>query len=193
MEISNRQLEIIRSASSILTELGVHGLTTKNLAAKVGFSEAAIYRHFKGKDAILIALLSYLASNMETRLSSIDPFLEPKDAIKAIFSSQASFFQANPHYVVAVFSEGLMAENNIINAKILEIMQVKRSHLLPIIEAGQKLEVFNNQLSSTAIVNIIMGTFRLQMFNWKVNNFKTNIIDKTEQTINELLTIIKTK
>ena len=48
MEIKKRQLEIIEAAGEILTESGLAGLTTKNLAAKVGFGESALYRHFKG-------------------------------------------------------------------------------------------------------------------------------------------------
>ena len=191
--MSSRQLEIIQSAGEIITESGVHGLTTKKLAAKVGFSEAAIYRHFKGKDAILKSLLTYLAADMEARFSAIDPFLSPTDHLKAIFSSQAHFFQKNPHYVVVVFSEGLMAENNAINVKIVEIMRVKRSHLLPALEAGQKSGDFTSELSPEAMANVVMGTFRLQMFKWRVNEFKNNIVDKSEQTINELITLIKIK
>ena len=44
--ISERQKEIIDAAGRILTESGIGGLTTKKLALEMGFSEAAIYRHF---------------------------------------------------------------------------------------------------------------------------------------------------
>lgn len=49
MEIKVRQLEIIEAAGEILTESGLAGLTTKNLALKMGFAESALYRHFKSK------------------------------------------------------------------------------------------------------------------------------------------------
>ena len=46
VEIKTRQLEIITAAGEILSESGISGLTTKKLAAKMGFAESALYRHY---------------------------------------------------------------------------------------------------------------------------------------------------
>ena len=42
MEITPRQLELIEAASRLLTTSGVNGLTIKNLAKEMNFSESAI-------------------------------------------------------------------------------------------------------------------------------------------------------
>ncbi|MCK5280372.1 MAG: helix-turn-helix transcriptional regulator, partial [Cyclobacteriaceae bacterium] len=55
--ITERQLDIIEAAGRILTSSGVSGLTIKNLAKEMKFSESAIYRHFTSKEEIIIALL----------------------------------------------------------------------------------------------------------------------------------------
>jgi TetR/AcrR family fatty acid metabolism transcriptional regulator len=191
MDISERQLEIIQSAGVILTESGISGLTTKKLAEQVGFSEAALYRHFKGKEAILLALLTYLAADMKARFEALDPFLSAEDQLAALFKSQAAFFKANPYYVVAVFSEGLVADNAAINAKVKAIMALKRSHLLPIFEKGQKDGSFSNKLSIEAMAHIIMGSFRLLMFQWRTNSFQFDIIAKSDMMIKDILTLIK--
>ena len=60
VKISDRQLEIIEAAGKILTASGVSGLTIKNLAKEMKFSESAIYRHFTSKEEIIIALLEFL-------------------------------------------------------------------------------------------------------------------------------------
>lgn len=193
MNISNRQLEIIKSAGEIMTERGITGLTTKKIAEKVGFSEAAIYRHFKGKEAIILALLSYLADNMDERFAKIDPFLAPEDHFKAIFYSQTAFFSANPYYAVAVFSEGLMADNEALNKKIAQIMAVKQSALLPILEAGQREGVFTKAITAEAMAHVVMGTFRLQMFKWRANQFQFDIEQANEKVMNDVLKLIKTK
>ena len=52
MEIKERQIEIIEAAGEILTKSGFNALTTKNLAAKMGFSESALYRHYSSKEEI---------------------------------------------------------------------------------------------------------------------------------------------
>ncbi|MFN5416495.1 MAG: TetR/AcrR family transcriptional regulator, partial [Flavobacteriia bacterium] len=58
-KISNRQIELIEAAGKLLSTAGISGLTTKNLAKEMNFSESAIYRHFKSKEDIIVEMLNY--------------------------------------------------------------------------------------------------------------------------------------
>ena len=192
--ISDRQLEIIEAAGKILTASGVGGLTIKNLAKEMKFSESAIYRHFTSKEEIIIALLEYLAKSMDERYSkAVLTEQTPEQKFTALFQNQFSFFEKNPHFVVAVFSDGLMEESQRINETISKIMSVKMKHLMPIISEGQQRKVFTNAITSDELMHIVMGTFRLQMFKWRVANFQFDIIRNGENMIQSVLTLIKTK
>ncbi|MBL0287318.1 MAG: TetR/AcrR family transcriptional regulator, partial [Bacteroidetes bacterium] len=130
--ISDRQLEIIEAAGKILTASGISGLTIKNLAKEMKFSESAIYRHFTSKEEIIISLLEYLAKSMDERYTNaISLEQSPEEKFTTLFQNQFSFFKKNPHFVVAVFSDGLMEESQRINETILKIMGVKMKHLMP--------------------------------------------------------------
>ena len=192
--ISNRQLEIIDATGKILTNSGVSGLTIKNLAKEMKFSESAIYRHFTSKEEIIVALLDYLAINMDNRYTnSILATQTPEEKFTTLFQNQFSFFKEHPHFVVAVFSDGLMEESQRINETILKIMSVKMKHLMPIIVEGQHKKIFTNAITSDELIHIVMGTFRLQMFKWKVANFQFDIIRDGENMIQSILTLIKNK
>ncbi|MBK7271330.1 MAG: helix-turn-helix transcriptional regulator, partial [Flavobacteriales bacterium] len=71
MDIKPRQLEIMEAAGQLMTESGYAALTTKRLAERMGFSEPALYRHFKNKEEILLTMLHYLAASMEERLTDV--------------------------------------------------------------------------------------------------------------------------
>lgn len=71
MDLSERQLEIIKASGKILMESGIAGLTTKNLAREMHFSESALYRHFKNKEAIVTLLIAYLSENITQRFDTI--------------------------------------------------------------------------------------------------------------------------
>jgi len=102
--ISGRQFEIIEAAGRILSTSGVNGLTIKNLAQEMKFSESAIYRHFASKEEIVVAMLGYLAENMDERLQKVtSAHNKPAEKLEAIFLDQIAFFSKNPHFVVAVF------------------------------------------------------------------------------------------
>ncbi|WP_026333714.1 MULTISPECIES: TetR/AcrR family transcriptional regulator [Rhodonellum] len=192
MQISERQVEIIEAAGKILTSSGVSGLTIKNLAKEMDFSESAVYRHFTSKEEIIIAMLEYLADNMDKRYSqAINAKQSPLEKFTLLFQNQFSFFKNNAHFVVAVFSDGLMEESQRINETILKIMAVKMKHLMPIVVEGQQKGVFTNSITSEELIHIIMGTFRLQMLKWRIANFQFDIERNGNNMIQALLTIIK--
>ena len=190
--ISKRQFEIIEAAGKILTTSGISGLTIKNLAKEMMFSESAIYRHFASKEEIIIALLCYLAESMDERYTcAISEKQTPEEKFTTLFQNQFLFFKKNPHFVVAVFSDGLMEESQRINETILKIMGVKMKHLLPIIIEGQKKKIFTNAITSDQLMHIVMGTFRLQMFKWRVADFQFDIGRNGDIMIQSVLTLIK--
>jgi len=193
VKISDRQLEIIKAAGKILTTSGVSGLTIKNLAKEMKFSESAIYRHFTSKEEIIIALLEFLAKSMDERYTkAISSEQSPEEKFTTLFQNQFSFFKMNPHFVVAVFSDGLLEESQRINETILKIMGVKMKHLMPIILEGQQKKVFTNAIKPDELLHIVMGTFRLQMFKWRVTNFQFDISIEGDNMIQSVLTLIRT-
>ena len=190
--ISVRQLEIIDAAGRILTASGVSGLTIKNLANEMKFSEGAIYRHFTSKEEIIIALLDYLSNDMDERLAKVNSVeVGPEEKFVSLFQNQFSFFKKNPHYVVAVFSDGLLEASQRINETILRVMDVKMKHVKMIVVEGQKKKVFTNEISADEIVSIVLGTFRLQMYRWQVANFKFDIKKNGDKMIQSVLVLIK--
>lgn len=194
MEIKERQLEIIEAAGEILTESGLAGLTTKKLAAKMGFSEAALYRHFKGKEEIVLTMLNYLAKDMDHRLkNSVLDIESPEEKLKALFNKQFDFFKKNPHFLVAIFSDGLLEESKAINEAIMQIMVTKRKHLLQIIQQGQKEKQFTDTLGAEDLVHIIMGSFRLHMLQWRLSGFAFDLKLKGNKLMSNILTLINSK
>ncbi len=192
--ITDRQFEIIEAAGKILTKEGVSGLTTKNLANEMGFSEAAIYRHFASKEKIVIAMLEYLANSLDERYTILLQNIQQAELrFVALFQSLFSFFNTNPHFVIAVFSDCLMEESGKINNAILKILGVKIKHLKPIIELGQHSKIFTEAISSDDLVHIVMGTMRLQMYKWRLADFQFDIIESGDNMIKSILTLIKTK
>lgn len=93
MEITTRQLEIIEAAGKILTASGASGLTIKKLAKEMKFSESALYRHFDSKEAIIVAMLSYLSERIDVRLTRVnDSEVSIENKFKAVFQNQFEFF-----------------------------------------------------------------------------------------------------
>ena len=66
-------------------------------------------------------------------------------------------------------------------------------NFLPIINYGQQKNIFTNSITSDELIHIVMGTFRLQMYKWRVANFQFEIKSNGDNMIQAVLTLIKTK
>ncbi len=192
MEIKSRQLEIVEAAGKILSDSGVSGLTIKNLAKEMQFSESAIYRHFSSKDESNVAMLDFMAESMDHRLETVcSSKAGVEEKFISLFYNELMFFKKNPHFVVAVFSDGLMEESDRVNDRISKIMEIKKKYLLSLIKEGQRKGILSKSIPTEDLVHIVMGTFKLQMLKWRLANFNFNILENGNKIIGSLLTLIK--
>lgn len=192
--LTERQLEIVAASGKLLTNYGVSGLTIKNLAKEVRFSESAIYRHFASKEDIMLAMLNYLAACMhkilnDAVLSSTIPAVQ----LTTLFHNQFAFFIENKHFVSVVYLDGLMEESKGINETIHKILMVQVENFAPVVKAGQQQGVFTNVISTDELIHIMIGAARLEMYKWRVSNFQFDLMKNGDIMIQTLLTLIKTE
>lgn len=191
INLSNRQIEIIEASGKILMEKGILGLTTKNLAKEMNFSESALYRHFKDKEAIISLLIRFLSDNITTRFEGIlQKDINSEEKFIELFQNQFLFFKANPHFIVIVLSDGLLDHSEDIKAEILKLMKANAVVFKKMIEEGQQAGVFNQEIEIEHLVHFVMGTFRLQMLKWKLANFSFDIEKVGMKTMTDLLTLL---
>ncbi|MFK8037266.1 MAG: TetR/AcrR family transcriptional regulator [Crocinitomicaceae bacterium] len=190
-QFTNRQIAIFHATGQIILQEGWAGLTTKKIASQIGFTEGALYRHFKGKNEIISGLLIFIKQELDAVLSDVDPFLEPKEAFKTIFKVQFNFFTKSPYFLPILFSDTIAAGTRKLNIQFASLTSLSTEYLLPVIEQAQKKGQFTNQLTSENLLDIALGTFRLEILKWSKNQNKSNSIEKQMLLINQLLLLFK--
>ena len=192
IQLSDRQKEIIEVSLLIIAESGIQGLTIKNLARKIGFSESAVYRHYENKIQILIAILDYFKKN-STRF-----FLEELHSkgtsiskIEHLFSVQFKIFSTSPSLVAVIFSEELFRNEIVLFDKVKEIMNSNFETLTLIVKEGQESGEIRNDLKDTHIAIIVMGSLRLFVKQWQMANYSYNLINEGAEFISSIKILIK--
>ncbi len=193
-DITPRQLEIIEAAGRLITEDGYAKLTTKRLAERMQFSEAALYRHFASKEDILVTMLEHLTASVKERMQAValqETLPEPR--LRAMFDSHFSYFKAHPEYLMAIFATNFMERTPAGDRAIKELMEVMRQHLRIVIGEGQKSGDFTRTIPADMLVHIVMGTFRLHMLQWRMSGRGFDITRKGRSLMDAVITLIGTK
>jgi AcrR family transcriptional regulator len=192
-QFSQRQIEIMEAATLRIDTFGIQELTIKNLSADLNLSEAALYRHFKSKNEILLGLLTYFILEMNGRLDQItqDREREASEQLKGIFASQLSTFVQKPAIVSVIFSEGIFQFNKELRDKVSDMMKLMQENIKALVLKGQKEGVFNKLLGAEMLTTIIMGSMRMVVLKWKLSGNQSNLVKDGEQVLKGLLNMMK--
>ena len=184
---SERQQQIVQKAMDIISEDGLQGLTTKNLAKQLGLSEPALYRHFENKVAILSGVLEYFQKNTETLFSkSVTEDMTPFEKIATFFRNNFYTFTEHPSFVVVIFSDELYRNEHSLNATITLIRHANRKRLLSILESGQQSGNIRSDVLKEHLALILMSTLRNFVSNWQLAGRQFSLIASGEELLSAL-------
>jgi len=193
MDYTNRQIEIIEAATKLIGDKGLQNFTTKNLAAEIGFSEPALYRHFKGKTEILISVLAFYKANLQKGLKLvISSDLLGKEKLEKIMDFQFSHFTDNPAIVMVVFAEASFQYDKKLSEMVLTILNQKKEMVERIIDSGQNDGSIRKDVSPSSLASIFMGAMRFTILRWRLNEYSFNLVKEGELLRNDM-DVIMTK
>ena len=190
-DITPRQIEIIAAAGQLISEDGYAKLTTKRLAERMQFSEAALYRHFASKAEILVKMLELLTASVQERMEAVSEREEmPDKRLRAMFDSHFTYFKEHPEYLMAIFATNFMEPSPAIDTAIQNLMEVMHKHLRVVVGDGQAAGTFIRAIPTDMLVHIVMGTFRLHMLQWRMTGKRTDVKRTGNKLIDAVLTVI---
>ena len=192
-DFTERQIEIMEAATLRIDKFGIQELTIKNLASDLSLSEAALYRHFKSKNEILLGLLTYFILEMNERLALIieDKEKQPSELLKKVFVSQLNTFVQKPAIVSVIFSEGIFQFNKELSEKVSTMMALMQKNINALIVRGQNEGVYGKLLGADTITTIIMGSMRMVVLKWKLSGNKSNLVNDGKNVLNGLLKMLE--
>ena len=194
-KFSERQIEIIEAATKRIDEHGIQDLTIKTLAADLNLSEAALYRHFKSKNEILLGLLTYFIEEMKDRLDVIlsNKDRSPSELLKDLFDSQLKTFVQKPSVVSVIFSESIFQFNKELSSTVSSMMELMQNHIESIVKKGQANGSFSKIVGVSTTTTIIMGGMRITVLKWKLSGHKSDLIMEGNKVLSGILKILETK
>ena len=189
---TKRQTQIIEVALDLITEKGIQGLTMKNLSQRIGISEPAIYRHFESKIDILLSILNNF-KEMANMLSEIMETYEDSaiEKIRFMFTKMLDIFSESPSMISVIFSEEIFKNEEILKTKIIEILNLHAQTIENIISKGQEEKNVREDIDKKNLALIAMGSFRLLVKKWDINNHNFDLKTEGNKLINVLNKIIK--
>lgn len=169
-----RRSQILDAALGIVHTQGIHSLTLREISDRVGVSEAALFRHFKGKEDIVDSLASMVFEE-----NQFFPHGEgPWEAMENMMKWQLEKFQKNPMHTSVLFQEDIFREFPSVKER-FDLRRSSRSSLIAqLIREGKASGAFSSTVDAEAFSLLFMGGLRLAVLEWRHANFSYDLREK---------------
>ena len=101
-----RQREIVGAVLALARERGPEAITTQAIADRIGVTQGAIFRHFADKEAIWLAVFSWVRASLGAVFAAaVAKAGSPLARIEQVFLAHVAFIAANPGVPRVMFHE----------------------------------------------------------------------------------------
>lgn len=189
----HRKERLVLSAVDVIDRLGFQGLTTKEIAKREGVTEATLFRHFKTKNELLLAVLDhysqYDADIIEsTKLRNMNSI----EAITYFINSYVEYYENYPAITAVTQEYGTFSAEPDLAVKIRTILANRIKNLQELIEEAQQKGEIQSAIQSEQLVDVIWGLFRFICLKWRFNHFNFPLKEYTLSTLEMVLTAHRT-
>jgi AcrR family transcriptional regulator len=185
--ILHRKDRLIISTIDIIEELGIQGLSTREIAKREGVSEATLFRHYKNKNDLLASVLDYFSQfDSDLYLTTKLKNLKPKDAILFFISSTAEYYENYPAITSIMQILEVLRYEPDLTGKVNAIINNHNGYIKQmVLEAQDRKELIAADPDSISIM--ISGLFRELCLKWRLNGRNFSLKEKTMSALQTLL------
>lgn len=190
MDISllHRKEGIVISTIEAINEVGLQNLSTKIIAKKEGVSEGTLFRHFKNKTEIMIAVLDHFSQFDDAIIeASINRKLNHLDTIKYFITAYAEYYENYPAITALVQAYDTLVHEAELSQKVRNIIDKRSAFILKCIDMAKNEGLLKKDIKSELIEDLITGATREICLKWRLSDYKFSIKDRTIEMINVLL------
>ena len=153
-----RKEEIILAALAIVEHNGLDKLSIQDIAAKVGLVPAAIYRHFKGREDIVAALIEHIDKRLKYNLNQVNTITGSSIAkLKTLFELHVSLLKeeaAIPRVLYFLLSSDRNPE---LKASMLSAVGFYVKQVETLLLQGQEKGEISPDIDATAAAMMFLG------------------------------------
>lgn len=153
-----RQAEIIAAALRLAQEGSPALITTADLAAAVGLSQGALFKHFNSKDAVWLAAIGWVNEHLLAQLSTAAQHASgPIDALQQVFNAHVSFCMRHPGVPRVIFQELQRPSDSAIKQQVRDMLQSYRHLLLDLLQAAKETGEVPLDLDASSAATLFVG------------------------------------
>lgn len=170
---TTRRDAILQTLAEMLESNPGQRVTTAALAAQVGVSEAALYRHFPSKAKMFEALIEFVEDTLFSRIRLIvtdEPLAQ--DKCEKILALILTFAARNPGLCRLLTGDALTGENDRLRVRSAQVFERLETQLKQVLRQAEIEEKLLYPQSTSVIANLLLSWVEGRIIQFVRSGFK---------------------
>lgn len=169
----SRKQEILQSLAAMLESQPGARITTATLAAQVGVSEAALYRHFPSKAKMFEGLIEFIEDSLFSRIKQItEENVSCQEQCKKISALVLMFAEKNPGLCRILTGESITGDISKLRPRIEKLFERLTTQIKQQIREAELKEGFRPEMSVTAIASLLTAVIEGRIVQYVRSDFR---------------------
>ncbi len=182
LETVVRQEQIANAALAIIAQQGLRRMSVASVARRVGLVPSAIYRHYRGKNEMLDAVLELVRDRLLDNVRVVTT--ETPDAIgrlRRLLELHASLLAKQPGILRVVFSEEVYAGSAARRGKVFRTVKAYLKGVEDIIRQGQAANTVRRDLDPPTVALMFLGLIQPAAILSHMSDGELDVVRHTEE------------
>lgn len=184
--------KIILESINVIHEFGIHSLSTREVARRIGITEPAIFKHYKTKSDLILAILDHFSQYDADILQSISTRkVSPLEAIRESVDTIGSYYSNYPAITALTQNYDILQNDVIYKEKVKFILNTRTNFVSEMIEKAKQIGDIRKEIDSHSMGIAIVGTLRELCLHWRMNEYNFSLRDAMISSVETLLALLK--
>ncbi|MDA1279417.1 MAG: TetR family transcriptional regulator [Chloroflexi bacterium] len=167
LDHQTRQHQIVEAARELIASGGVDALTIRGIAAKVGVTEAAIYRHVSSKEAVILLLIQEVEESLFQAISrATRSDRHALERLEHILQLHVSYIELRQGISFVVIAQAAQFEEPRVRSAGRKLVEKYLSLVSEIISQGIERKEINRTVLPSAAAMIFFGMIQSAVIRW---------------------------
>jgi len=173
-----RREQIIEASRKLIMKYGSEHVTVRRIAAEIGISEGALYRHFKSKREVLLFLIRHIEGNLIGDLQKRSPTNNILGTLKSTLRNHLSSMEQRKGMSFLVIAEIISLGDKGLNKRVLEVLSKYISNIKKLLLEGIKTGEIRQDLDPEMVATSFFGTMQGLITVWALSNYNFVLEEK---------------
>ena len=156
-----RRVATVETVIELASTTNPGDITTSAIAAKMGLTQGALFRHFPTKDAIIEAVIEWVVDRLMTRVEAAAASqTSPLASLEMVFMAHIDFVAAHPGVPRIIFGQLQHAEQTVAKRTAQAMLLRYAKRVAELLADAQRCDEVDRHLDVDAAATLFVGTIQ---------------------------------